>query len=98
MKNEFEENLESLELQYAGDINYMCENYGILESHKKAISPKLKKNVGSYATTPKMKNTESQEENMTPLNVLTVASVAGANNARSARNAHTAKTGRAASA
>ena len=30
MKNEFEENLESLELQYAGDINYMCENYGIL--------------------------------------------------------------------
>ena len=43
MKNEFEENLESLELQYAGDINYMCENYGILESHKKVIPPKLKK-------------------------------------------------------
>ncbi len=30
MKNEFEENLENLELQYADDINYMCENYGML--------------------------------------------------------------------
>ena len=43
MKNEFEENLENLELQYADDINYICENYGIVESHKKVIPPKLKK-------------------------------------------------------
>ena len=58
---------------------------------RKQFLPNLK-NVTSYATTPKMKNTESQEENMTPLHMLTVASMAGAKNARSARNVHTAKT------
>ena len=43
MRNESEENLENLELQYADDINYICENYAIVEAHKRAIPPKLEK-------------------------------------------------------
>ena len=43
MKKEQEENLEKLELQYADDINYICENYALVEAHKKSIPAKLEK-------------------------------------------------------
>jgi hypothetical protein len=43
MKKEQEENLENLELQYADDINYICENYALVEAHKKSIPAKLEK-------------------------------------------------------